>query len=105
MPTAAIVGAGVFGSSLARQLAIDGWDVTLVEQQSPGWDGSSSGGEDAGAKGALSGSASLRVSGPRSAYGENLLRRAQGSVIGNTCSYVVWLGRPARLDLPSAGGV
>ena len=45
MPTAAIVGAGVFGSSLARQLAIDGWDVTLIEQATPGWDGSSSGGE------------------------------------------------------------
>jgi sarcosine oxidase len=45
MPTAVIVGAGVFGSSLARQLAIDGWEVTLVEQESPGWDGSSSGGE------------------------------------------------------------
>jgi glycine/D-amino acid oxidase-like deaminating enzyme len=45
MPTAVIVGAGVFGSSLARRLAIDGWDVTLVEQEAPGWDGSSSGGE------------------------------------------------------------
>jgi sarcosine oxidase len=45
MPTALIVGAGVFGSSLARQLAIDGWEVTLVEQEAPGWDGSSSGGE------------------------------------------------------------
>ncbi|HEX4718449.1 MAG TPA: FAD-dependent oxidoreductase [Thermoleophilaceae bacterium] len=45
MPTAVIVGAGVFGSSLARQLAIDGWEVTLVEQQSPGWAGSASGGE------------------------------------------------------------
>src|SRR3954470_4626728 len=45
MPTAVIVGAGVFGSSLARQLAISGWEVTLVEQESPGWAGSSSGGE------------------------------------------------------------
>jgi glycine/D-amino acid oxidase-like deaminating enzyme len=35
----------VFGSSLARQLALQGWDVTLVEQESPGWDRSSSGGE------------------------------------------------------------
>src|SRR5947209_5651122 len=45
MPSAVVVGAGVFGSSLARQLAIDGWDVTVVEQEAPGWDGSSSGGE------------------------------------------------------------
>jgi sarcosine oxidase len=45
MQSAVVVGAGVFGSSLARQLALDGWEVTLVEQQSPGWDGSSSGGE------------------------------------------------------------
>jgi sarcosine oxidase len=45
MPSAVIVGAGVFGSSLARQLALKGWDVRLVEQEAPGWDGSSSGGE------------------------------------------------------------
>ena len=45
MPSAVIVGAGVFGSSLARQLALDSWEITLVEQESPGWDGSSSGGE------------------------------------------------------------
>jgi sarcosine oxidase len=45
MPTAVVVGAGVFGSSLARQLALDGWDVTLIEQAEPGWSGSSSGGE------------------------------------------------------------
>jgi sarcosine oxidase len=45
MPSAVIVGAGVFGSSLARELAVSGWEVTLVEQESPGWDGSSSGGE------------------------------------------------------------
>src|SRR3954466_296189 len=45
MPSVVIVGAGVFGSSLARQLAIDGWEVTLVEQETPGWAGSSSGGE------------------------------------------------------------
>jgi glycine/D-amino acid oxidase-like deaminating enzyme len=45
MPSVAIVGAGVFGSSLARELAIQGWDVVVVEQESPGWAGSSSGGE------------------------------------------------------------
>ncbi len=31
--------------SLARRLALDGWEVTVVEQEAPGWDGSSSGGE------------------------------------------------------------
>lgn len=45
MPSAVVVGAGVFGSSVARQLALDGWEVTVVEQEAPGWDGSSSGGE------------------------------------------------------------
>ena len=35
----------MFGASLARELAVAGWDVTLVEQETPGWDGSSSGGE------------------------------------------------------------
>lgn len=45
MPSAVVVGAGVFGSSLARRLALDSWEVTLVEQESPGWDGSASGGE------------------------------------------------------------
>jgi glycine/D-amino acid oxidase-like deaminating enzyme len=45
MPSAVVVGAGVFGSALARQLALDGLDVTLVEQESPAWSGSSSSGE------------------------------------------------------------
>src|SRR5205814_5341390 len=45
MPAAVIIGAGVFGSALAHRLALDAWDVTLVEQQSPGWDGSASSGE------------------------------------------------------------
>jgi sarcosine oxidase len=31
-----IVGAGVFGASLARRCALSGWDVTLVEAVSPG---------------------------------------------------------------------
>jgi sarcosine oxidase len=45
MPSAIVVGAGVFGSAIARRLALEGWEVTLVEQESPGWAGSSSGGE------------------------------------------------------------
>ena len=45
MTSAVVVGAGVFGSALARQLARDGLDVVLVDQEPPGWAGSSSGGE------------------------------------------------------------
>jgi len=45
MPSIVIVGAGAFGSALARELAIQSWDVTLVEQEAPGWAGSASGGE------------------------------------------------------------
>src|SRR4051812_39391755 len=45
MPSVVVVGAGVFGSALARGLACAGWDVTVVEQEAPGWAGSSSGGE------------------------------------------------------------
>ena len=34
--SAAVVGAGVFGASIARELDRRGWDVTLVEQYAPG---------------------------------------------------------------------
>ena len=40
-----VVGAGVFGASIARELALRGWDVTLVEQYSPGHRRSASGGD------------------------------------------------------------
>lgn len=40
-----VVGAGVFGASTARELARRGWDVTLVEQYSPGTVLSGSGGD------------------------------------------------------------
>ena len=45
MSAAIVVGAGVFGASVAHRLAGDGWDVTLVERDDPGHDGASSGGE------------------------------------------------------------
>ena len=45
MSTAVVVGAGVFGSSTARELAGRGWEVTLVEQYSPGTVRSASGGD------------------------------------------------------------
>ena len=45
MPSAVVVGAGVFGGSLARRLAAAGWQVTLVEQYTPGHVRAASGGE------------------------------------------------------------
>ncbi len=45
MPSALIVGAGVTGASVARELALRGFDVTLVEQYSPGTVRSASGGD------------------------------------------------------------
>jgi sarcosine oxidase len=43
--SASIVGAGIFGASLAYRLARDGWDVTLYERHEPGHPGAASGGE------------------------------------------------------------
>jgi sarcosine oxidase len=43
--TAVVVGAGVFGASTGRELARRGWDVTLVEQYTPGNARSGSGGD------------------------------------------------------------
>jgi glycine/D-amino acid oxidase-like deaminating enzyme len=45
LPSAVVVGAGVFGGSLALRLASSGWDVTLVEQYPPGHVRAASGGE------------------------------------------------------------
>ncbi|HZT92263.1 MAG TPA: FAD-dependent oxidoreductase [Gaiellaceae bacterium] len=45
MPTATVIGAGVFGASTARELTLRGWDVTLVEQYAPGTVRSGSGGD------------------------------------------------------------
>lgn len=45
MSSACVVGAGVFGASLSRELALRGWDVTLVEQHTPGTARSASGGD------------------------------------------------------------
>ena len=36
MPSAVVVGAGIFGSSLAYRLVRDDWDVTLVDKYPPG---------------------------------------------------------------------
>jgi glycine/D-amino acid oxidase-like deaminating enzyme len=43
--SATVVGAGVFGAATARELALRGWDVTLVEQYAPGTVRSASGGD------------------------------------------------------------
>ena len=35
MPSAIVIGAGVFGASLADRLARDGWELTLVDRDEP----------------------------------------------------------------------
>ena len=45
MRSAVVVGAGIFGGSLALRLVSNGWDVTLVEQYPPGHVRAASGGE------------------------------------------------------------
>lgn len=46
MSSAVVVGAGVFGASLAHRLAGSGWAVTLIEQYTPGHVRAASGGEN-----------------------------------------------------------
>ena len=45
MPSVLVIGAGVFGASLADRLALEGWDVTVVERDEPGHARAESGGE------------------------------------------------------------
>ena len=45
MSSAVVVGAGVFGCSVGRELQRRGWDVTVLEQYAPGHVGSGSGGD------------------------------------------------------------
>jgi glycine/D-amino acid oxidase-like deaminating enzyme len=45
VPSAVVVGAGVFGAAVARRLALSGWEVTLVEAVAPGHVRAGSGGE------------------------------------------------------------
>lgn len=45
MPAAIVVGAGVFGASLAHRLTLEGWSVTIVDRCSPGHIRAESGGE------------------------------------------------------------
>ena len=45
MPRGIVVGAGVFGSSVADRLAQSGWEVVLVDMDAPGHERSSSGDE------------------------------------------------------------
>ncbi|HEY2603174.1 MAG TPA: FAD-dependent oxidoreductase [Thermoleophilaceae bacterium] len=45
MPSALVIGAGVFGAALADRLAGDGWQVTLVDRDEPGGERAESGGE------------------------------------------------------------
>jgi sarcosine oxidase len=45
MPSAIVIGAGVFGASVADRLARGGWEVTLVDRFEPGHPRAESGGE------------------------------------------------------------
>jgi sarcosine oxidase len=45
MPSAIVIGAGVFGASVADRLAREGWEVTLVDRFEPGHPRAESGGE------------------------------------------------------------
>ena len=45
MPSALVIGAGVFGASLADRLAREGWEVTLVDRFEPAHPRAESGGE------------------------------------------------------------
>jgi sarcosine oxidase len=45
MPSVLVIGAGVFGASLADRLAREGWEVTLVDRFEPGHRRAESGGE------------------------------------------------------------
>jgi glycine/D-amino acid oxidase-like deaminating enzyme len=45
VPSAVVIGAGVFGASLADRLARDEWDVTLIERLEPAHPRAESGGE------------------------------------------------------------
>jgi sarcosine oxidase len=45
MRSAVVVGAGIFGASLAHRLAREGWEVTLYERHEPGHERAASGGE------------------------------------------------------------
>jgi sarcosine oxidase len=45
VPSALVIGAGVFGAALADRLARDGWETTLVDREEPGHPRAESGGE------------------------------------------------------------
>jgi glycine/D-amino acid oxidase-like deaminating enzyme len=77
--SATVVGAGVFGASTARALALRGWDVALVEQYVPGTVRSASGGDT------------------------RLLRASHGAV--EWYARLAWRAREQWLELQDARGV
>lgn len=76
--SASIVGAGIFGASLAYRLARDGWEVTLYERHEPGNPRAASGGES------------------------RLIRYAHGSDVWYTRS--AWRARELWLELEAETG-
>ena len=79
MSSAQVVGAGVFGASIARELAKRGWAVTVVEQYAPGTVRSASGGDT------------------------RLLRMAHGA--NGWYADLAWRARSQWLELEEATGV
>jgi sarcosine oxidase len=77
--SATVVGAGVFGAATARELALRGWDVTLIEQYAPGTVRSASGGDT------------------------RLLRIAHGAA-GDWYAELAWAARGKWLELQEATG-
>jgi glycine/D-amino acid oxidase-like deaminating enzyme len=77
--SATVVGAGVFGASTARALALRGWDVALVEQYVPGTARSASGGDT------------------------RLLRASHGDV--EWYARLAWRAREQWLELQAARGI
>jgi sarcosine oxidase len=86
VPSAVVVGAGVFGASLAHRLAGSGWDVTLVEQYTPGHVRAASGGENR----------LIRFSHGADTWYTRSAKRALELYVDGT-DWAIWANRPTRM--------
>ncbi len=92
MPSAAVAGAGIFGASLARRLASDGWDVTLYERHEPGHERAASGDESRLIRFSHGGDAWYTRSAWRARELWRELEAESGSELFRECG-VAWFGR------------